>query len=309
MKIVPLDRLDIRQHVALANFSTFGIGGPARYFAEVKSLQHFAACREFAEQKELPMLIIGRGSNCLFDDRGFEGLAIFNDMAKLQWRDLIVEVESGYSMAKLAVQSARFGLRGLEFGCGIPGSVGGAIFMNAGAHGSETCDTLVSVDIIDSRGDVHQWETKRLALGYRHSIFQKDPYFIWRARFALQKDPEALTRCRLWAQQRVRSQPYKLQSAGCAFRNPKGNSAGHLIEMAGLKGMRIGDAQVSPHHANYLINCGKATSKEVQMLIDHVQQTVLQRCGVALQTELRMISPKIQRQASLSGPSPQPPSH
>lgn len=293
MKMVSLDSLNIRHDVALADFSSFGIGGPARYFATVKTPHQFAACRKFAEQKELPTLIIGRGSNCLFDDRGFEGLAIFNDLTKLEWRDLIVEVESGFSMAKLAVQSARSGFKGLEFGCGIPGSVGGAIFMNAGAHGSETRDALVSVDFIDRLGDVHRAETKRLDFGYRHSIFQKESHFIWRARFALHRDSKALARCRLWSQQRVRTQPCKLQSAGCAFRNPEGMSAGHLIERAGLKGSRIGDAQVSPHHANYLINCGKATSKEVLALIDHIRQTVWQRCGVALQTELRIIAHRL----------------
>lgn len=291
MKAKSNDGLVIRQNVPLSNFSNFRIGGPARYFARIKTPSHLAFSRVFAKKEQLPILIIGRGSNCLFDDQGFEGLAILNDMANIEWRATLIEVETGYSMAKLAVKSARMGLSGLEFGCGIPGSVGGAIFMNAGAHGAETRDCLIGVDSIDCNGEIRRFDKGELELGYRQSIFQKTPFFIWRARFLLQKDGDALARCQKWTQQRLQTQPQKSRSAGCAFRNPEGHSAGSLIERAGLKGMRIGDAQVSTHHANYLINCGQATSREVKALMDRVRVEVLQKFNIHLQTELRIMPP------------------
>ncbi|MBX7065604.1 MAG: UDP-N-acetylmuramate dehydrogenase [Parachlamydiales bacterium] len=275
--------LQLQKHRYLSEFSTFGIGGPIAYFVEVSTIEEM----EEAYRIDLPKMVIGKGSNCLFDDRGFDGLAILNKIDFCDWNETQVHVGSGYSFSLLGVQSARKNLSGLEFASGIPATVGGAVFMNAGANGTETCDSLKSVLFFDG---VERKEISRadLQFGYRTSSFQKMNGVILSAVFSLKEQPQARKKQLEIIDYRMKTQPLKDKSAGCVFRNPPGMSAGALIDRCGLKGAQIGGAKISEIHANFIINHQKASSEDVKKLIHLVREKVLEQTGVLLETEIRL---------------------
>lgn len=274
---------------SLSEFSTFNIGGPIRYFAEVKTVEEMRESLLFSKNQKLPFLILGKGSNCLFDDRGYNGLVILNRIDFCNWNELSAHVGAGYSFSYLGVQSARLGLSGLEFACGIPASVGGAVFMNAGASGRETCDALTSVDFMDHEGNVCRYQRAEIAFSYRHSSFQNVIGAILSATFTFTKEVAARNKQLEIIDYRMKTQPLKEKSIGCIFRNPNHVSAGRLIQECGLKGMQKGGAKVSDIHANFIINESGATSNDVISLLKEVQKVVLEKTGVHLQPEVRMI--------------------
>ncbi len=273
----------------LSEFSTFSIGGPIRYFAEVKTAVEMKEGILFAKEQSLPFFILGKGSNCLFSDRGFNGVVLLNRIDFCEWREPYVTVGAGTSFSYLGVQSAKLGLTGLEFAAGIPASVGGAIFMNAGANGKETCETLVSVTFMNEDGKIHEYTKEELDFSYRHSRFQTLIGAIISARFRLTCEPTARKKQLEIIDYRMKTQPLKQKSIGCIFRNPSGASAGRLIQESGLKGLRIGGAKVSEIHANFIVNEKLATSDDVHQLIKEVQEQVLQKTGIQLQPEIRVI--------------------
>jgi UDP-N-acetylmuramate dehydrogenase len=268
----------------LSEFSTFGIGGPIRSFCEVSSVEEMEA----AFRLNLPKMIVGKGSNCLFDDRGFNGLVILNKIDFCNWSETEVTVGSGYSFSLLGVQTARKGLSGLEFASGIPATVGGAVFMNAGANGAETCNSLKSVLYFDGVTK-HEYQRNELDFGYRISPFQKMNGVILSATFSLSPLPEARKSQLQIVEYRMKTQPLKEKSAGCIFRNPPNKSAGALIDLCGLKGLVVGGAKVSEIHANFIVNSLSATAQDVKELIRLVQEKVLEQTGVYLEPEVRMI--------------------
>ena len=273
----------------LSELSTFGIGGIARYFIEVKDVQTIQAVLQFCTNERLPFLVVGKGSNCLFSDTGFDGLVIANKIDFIEEEpDLQIYVGAGTSFSLLGTQTAKKGLSGLEFAAGIPASVGGAIYMNAGAQGQDTQTSLVEVEFVDEQGVLHRLNKSQMQFGYRSSPFQKMKGVIVAARFQLQSKPEARKEQLDLLQYRIHTQPYHEKSAGCVFRNPQGHSAGSLIDKAGLKGVKIGGASVSEMHANFLINKEGATSQDVKRLIALVQHTVKEKYGVELETEIRI---------------------
>lgn len=278
--------LQVQSKRSLSEFSTFGIGGPIRYFVEVSSIEEM----EEAFQLQGPKLVIGKGSNCLFDDRGFDGLVILNKIDFCHWNGNEVTAGSGYSFSLLGVQTARRGLSGLEFASGIPASVGGAIYMNAGATGRETAQTLKSV--LYFNGTKREYQRSELGFGYRSSPFQKMEGVILAATFCLEEQPQARKTQLEIVDYRMKTQPLKEKSAGCIFRNPTGYSAGALIEKCGLKGTSIGGAKVSEIHANFIVNCASASACDVKKLIRLVQEKVFQQTGVYLEPEIRMIDAK-----------------
>lgn len=282
--------LQFQPHKLLKEASTFGIGGPARYFVEVRTVDALAEALKHCCHEKIPYLIIGKGSNCLFDDRGFDGLVILNKIDFMHNpADGVYHVGAGYSFALLGVQTARKGWTGLEFASGIPASVGGAIYMNAGANGFETCVKLTSVDYVDPDGTIHTLPKDQLSFAYRTSCFQKMPGAIAAGTFTLHPSPEARQKQLEIVQYRQKTQPYGDKSAGCVFRNPQCNFAGKLIEEAGLKGHQIGGAKVSDMHANFVVNTGEATSQDVLNLIAHIQHTVHRQTGIELESEVRII--------------------
>lgn len=275
--------MQLQQNRFLSEFSTFGIGGPIRHFVEVFSIEEMEEAFSF----DLPKLVIGKGSNCLFDDRGFEGLVILNKIDFCNWNEREVAVGSGYNFSLLGVQSARKGFSGLEFASGIPATVGGAVFMNAGANGKETCEALKSVLYFD--GSRREYLREELQFSYRKSPFQNMKGVILAATFSLQENREARKTQLDIVNYRMKTQPLKEKSAGCIFRNPAGGSAGALIDRCGLKGIQVGDAKVSEVHANFIINAGAATSQDVLKLIQLVQEKVFEQTGVHLEPEIRIV--------------------
>lgn len=279
----------IQKDKPLHNYSTFGIGGPAKFFASVSSQDQLQEALFFAKKENLPFFILGKGSNILFDDKGYNGLVIHN---QIQWSTIEntqVTASSGYSFSLLGVQTARKGLTGLEFAAGIPGSVGGAVFMNAGANQKETKDMLAWVDYLSIDGTFSRWHRQDLFFTYRTSSFQKMKGVIISASFTLQKDPMSRKSQIEMIQKRKATQPLKEKSAGCVFRNPQNSSAGMLIEKSGLKGDMIGGAQISSHHANFVINKGNATAKDVLDLVRYAQEAVKKKMGIALEKEIRYL--------------------
>lgn len=277
----------------LAEFSTFGIGGPIRFFAEVKTYEEMKSGFSYASANRLPVLVVGKGSNCLFDDKGFNGVVLLNKIDFCNWKEnASVHVGSGYSFSLLGSQSAKRGMSGLEFASGIPATVGGAIFMNAGANGRETCQSLQSVTYLEADGQIIEYNRKDLNFGYRLSPFQTMKGAIIAATFVLTgADINPREKQLQIIEYRKKTQPLKDKSIGCIFRNPAPNlSAGFLIEKCGLKGFTLGNAKVSEIHANFIVNIGSATSRDVQALISHIQNRVYEQTGVHLEPEVCRIS-------------------
>lgn len=286
--------IQLKEGELLSNHTTFRIGGAAKYFAVPKNEEEIMEAVDFAIVKDLPYYILGKGSNVLFADEGYPGviIEIGAGMEKVERTgDTGIRAQAGVSLSALAAFAAREGLSGLEFAGGIPGTLGGAVTMNAGAYGGEMKDVIVSAKVMDEEGAVQELSCEELQLGYRTSIVQKKQLIVLEAEFSLQPgETEAIqsTMKELNAKRREK-QPLEYPSAGSTFKRPEGYFAGKLIEDAGLRGYRVGDAQVSEKHCGFVVNRGKATCVEVLQLIGDVQKTVKEQFGVQLEPEVRII--------------------
>ena len=243
----------------------------------------------YCHTQSIPFHIVGKGSNSLFDDAGFDGLIIHNKIHFCEIEDGLVSVGAGYSFSLLGSQTARKGLTGLEFASGIPASVGGAIFMNAGASGREVKDSLLRVEFVTEKADIEVFETKAILFRYRWSLFQERKGAIVSAQFQLEKGADSRKNQLKIIEHRNKTQPLKEMSCGCVFRNPEGQSAGALIEQCGLKGRSVRGAHVSNVHANFIVNKGGATASDVLQLAEEIKKCVKERTGIELELELRMI--------------------
>jgi UDP-N-acetylmuramate dehydrogenase len=282
--------LQFEENRPLRELCTLGIGGPARYCIEVNTIEQMRLAMEYCQAHSLPYLVLGKGSNCLFDDEGFHGMVIVNKIDFLETPSSgLFHAGAGYSFSLLGTQTARQGFSGLEFASGIPGTVGGAVFMNAGANGMETCDTLISVDFMNSEGALSLLPKEQLRFAYRLSPFQQMKGAIIGASFQLVPSTIARAKQLELHSYRKRTQPYQDKSAGCIFRNPSCGQAGALIDQCGLKGTSVGGAKVSEIHANFLINSGNATCKEFCELIKQVKARVKEKTGIELEPEVRYI--------------------
>ena len=280
----------------LARFTTMRVGGPADLFATVHNLFELRSLVRFARARAIPHVVLGRGSDIVISDRGVRGLVIQDraEGSKLDGDRYVAD--AGVPMARAATETQKAGLTGLEFGLAIPGSVGGAVWANAGAHESDVAGVLVSARVLDGAGQESIVAAADLGLGYRESRFKHVPAdgpadLILDATFQLSPaDPdvikERLDDIRRWRQAH---QPLGLPSAGSVFRNPPGDSAGRLIETAGLKGHRIGGAVVSEKHANFIVNDQKGLAADVRRLADHVRAVVADRHGVELALEVAFL--------------------
>jgi UDP-N-acetylmuramate dehydrogenase len=288
-KNVPRLPLPCEQDKPLSAYSTLGIGGPARYFSEVATVEEMQTWISYCVQERLRYIVIGKGSNCLFADQGFDGLVLLNKIGFCHFDGSVVHVGAGYSFSLLGVQTARQKWSGLEFASGIPGSVGGAIYMNAGANGMETKDVLLEVVFLDEKGARHVAHRDQIRFGYRLSSFQERACAILSGKFLLQPSQEARKKQLEIVDYRIATQPYGELSAGCFFSNPPGHSAGALIDRSGLKGASVGGAEVSCLHANFILNKSGATAKDILTLAKHVQKSVADKTGIALEMEVRYI--------------------
>jgi UDP-N-acetylmuramate dehydrogenase len=280
----------------LARFTTMRVGGPADLFATVHNAFELRALVRFARARELPHLVLGRGSNVVISDRGIRGLVIQDRAEGSRVDGDHYTAEAGVPMARAATETQRAGLSGLEFGLAIPGSVGGAVWANAGAHESDVAAILESAKVLGSDGTEAVVPADELGLAYRDTRLKHPPVdrpaeLVVEATFRLTPaDPDTikgrLDDIRRWRQAH---QPLGLPSAGSVFRNPTGDSAGRLIDAAGLKGTRIGGAVVSEKHANFIVNDQKGTAQDVRRLGDHVRDAVAAAHGVELVYEIAFL--------------------
>lgn len=273
----------------LKDLTTFGIGGPAKYLIEVQSIPQLQEVITYCREKNLRYLILGKGSNVLFQDQGYDGVVIVNKIHFCEQQEGIFYVGAGYSFSLLGSQTARKGWAGLEFASGIPGSVGGAVYMNAGANGGETFQYLTEVTYVNEMGKLEVLPKGKLQWGYRTSSFQNLKGAIAAAKFHLITSAEARQRQLKIIDYRTKTQPYGDMSAGCVFRNAPHSSAGALIEQCGLKGYSIGGAEVSPLHANFIVNRNEAKAQDVIDLAAHVKKVVHEKTGHDLEMEIKVI--------------------
>jgi UDP-N-acetylmuramate dehydrogenase len=294
----------IEKNRSLKMLSTLGVGGEASYYLRVNTIEEMRGALQFGHLNQIPFFILGRGSNCLFDDAGFEGLVIHNQIDFFEEEKENLRVGSGLSFSWLGRRCVRNHLSGLEFASGIPGTIGGAIYMNAAAHGQEISSVLREVLFLSENGEEKNFSLSEILFSYRYSSFQQMKGAIVSALFSLTPSLDSVEKERNFLAHRRQTQPLNTKNAGCVFRNPnKEVSAGSLIEKSGLKGFAIGDARVSEKHANFIINEGNATSKDVLALILHVQSTVLEKFGYLLEKEICILPPK-EESNGLSGRSP-----
>lgn len=276
----------------LSRHTSFRIGGPARRMAFPRSTEEAVILSGILQELGVRTILLGNGTNVLFPDGELDAVVLMTtELDKIERIGSELSAEAGVSLARLATFAWREGLAGLEFAHGIPGSLGGGVVMNAGAYGGALADVLSEVTALwpDS---VRTLKTDELKLSYRHSIFTEEPEaIVLRAKLRLQPDDGAAIKARMdeLMEKRKASQPLEFPSAGSTFKRPEGNFAGTLIEQCGLKGTRVGGAEVSRKHAGFLINTGGATCADVLALIETVQKAVRDATGIMLEPEVRII--------------------
>ncbi len=301
--------LEILEHEPLARYAGWRIGGPARFFAHARDQVGFVELVRWANERALPIFVLGGGTNILIGDGGFPGLVIRNRALGIAVEEdsrdeVMVRAESGAPMAGTARRLAGQGIGGLVWAEGLPGTVGGAIYGNAGCYGGDTAGNLLDATLLLPSGEVEEWPQERFEFGYRRSVLKADGHatvsdgrapglagpVVLAARLRLQRDdPAEIVRAMAEIAAARRSKTPSGSSCGSSFKNPPGTSAGRLLDEAGLKGTRVGGAVVSERHANYIVNEGGATAADVLHLLDIMRTRVLQVLGVELELEVQLV--------------------
>ena len=288
-----LPDIELRFAEPMAKHTSFRIGGPAEVMAFPKSAQELSIVLRAASQMQINPAILGAGTNVLAPDEGISGLCIclkdcMDGMEVLP--DNRIRVMAGVTMTRAAVFAASHSLSGMEFAHGIPGTVGGGVYMNAGAYGGEIRDICESVDVMDLHGNLRTLSNEQMHFSYRHSLLEEEGGIVVSAVFHLQpKDGEAIkARMKELQGKRSASQPLDLPSAGSAFKRPVGGYAAALIDQAGLKGFSVGGAAISTKHAGFAVNLGGATAADVKNLLQQVSDIVFDHCGIRLEPEVRI---------------------
>ncbi|TCJ06074.1 UDP-N-acetylmuramate dehydrogenase [Cytobacillus praedii] len=287
----------VKENEPLANHTTMKIGGPADIFIEPSSIENMIKTMELINEYKVNWTAIGRGSNLLVSDLGIEGAVIKlgRGMSKLEINGTEVTAGGGYSLVSLSTQLSRQGLSGLEFASGIPGSVGGAVFMNAGAHGSDISKILTKALILFESGKVEWLSNKELMFSYRTSVLQKErPGVVLEAVFQLQSGDKDIIFSEMQKNKEYRkeTQPWNFPCAGSIFRNPLPHYAGKLVQDAGLKGHSIGGAKISDMHGNFIVNTGTATAQDVLSLISFIKGKIYELYQIEMHTEVEIIGRK-----------------
>lgn len=279
----------------LYKHTTYRVGGPCRLYVKVKDIDSLQKLMNYIKAEEIPYFVIGKGSNLLFSDKEYEGVIIslteyFTTIAINGCR---VKADAGVSVILLANEVCKAGLSGLEFAGGIPASIGGAVYMNAGAYLSEMSNVIVSVTILDEKGEIRTLSKEEMKFSYRHSILQEQPmWIILSCEMQLTSDTVENIRELMdkRKEKRMSTQPWNQPSAGSVFRNPEGKAAWQCIDECGLRGKQIGGAQISPKHSNFIVNTGYASAKDILSLIQLAQKEVKEKLGLELHTEVRLIN-------------------
>lgn len=273
--------------------TSFRTGGPAEVFIKAESTENIISAIDIAKKYNKQYIITGNGSNILVKDGGIEGIVINigNEMSKIKCDGTKIYAQAGAMLSALATAAADEELTGLEFASGIPGTVGGAVFMNAGAYDGEIKDVIEYADVIDSEGNTHRLIKDELELSYRHSVIAEKNMIVVGAMFNLNKGIKKNITDKMadFAKRRRDKQPLNYPSAGSTFKRPEGYFAGKLIEDSGLKGKTVGGAQVSEKHAGFVVNIGNATSGDIITLMEFCIETVYNKFGVKLEPEVRIL--------------------
>ncbi|MDO8558230.1 MAG: UDP-N-acetylmuramate dehydrogenase [bacterium] len=311
--------MELKENILLAPYTNFRVGGPADFFVEAKNTDELKEASQFAKKKNVPVVVLGGGANILISDAGFRGLVIRIVARSLSVKDGLIVADAGCTMGQVVAEAQKAGLTGLEWAVGLPGTVGGAVFGNAGCFGGETKDVVYSVELLDLKNyELRIVDYKELEPGYRHSNLKKMGDIVVSATFKLKKGDAkdiaaSMEQIRQKSTERIKEQPLGAWTAGSTFKgvllteNDKSRitdcgldwksginrtgylSAGWLLEQTGLKGYRVGDALFSSHHANFIINHGKASASDILHLIDTAKLRVMERFGIELKEEIRYI--------------------
>jgi UDP-N-acetylmuramate dehydrogenase len=275
----------------MSRHTSLHIGGPADYFVRVTTERDLVGAIAVAREHELPVLMLGGGTNMLVSDRGVRGVVLQNDWSESSVDGTTIAAASGTPLASVAAVAARNGIVGLEWMATVPGTVGGAVHGNAGAFGTETKDVLVDAELMDLNGATWAVSNVDLEFAYRRSMLQGTPIVVVRARFrgAPGDRATAVRRIKEIANERIAKQPLAQPNTGSIFRNPPGDHAGRLVEAAGLKGATEGGAMVSTKHANFIVNVGDASADDVRKLMRRCQEVVREKFGVELIAEVELV--------------------
>ena len=285
---------NVKLEEPMEKHTTFRIGGPADYFLCPQTAEELKAVIHVCKETETPYFILGNGSNLLVSDKGYRGavIQIWKNMSEVAVEDETkIRAQAGAQLSKIASCALEQSLEGFEFAAGIPGTLGGAVVMNAGAYGGELKDVLVEATVLDTEGNVRTLKNEELELGYRHSIVKEKNYIVLEAVIELKKGSADSIKAVMddLKEKRVSKQPLDRPSAGSTFKRPEGHFAGKLIMDAGLRGFQVGGAQVSEKHCGFVVNAGGATAEDVLNLVKAVQKKVQDEFGILLETEIKFL--------------------
>lgn len=284
---------NVKLQEPMSRHTTFRIGGPADFYLCPHSTKEVQEIVEICKEENLPYFVLGNGSNLLVSDKGYRGVVIqlWKNFSDITVKDCCIQAKAGALLSKVAAEALEAGLTGMEFASGIPGTIGGAAFMNAGAYGGEMKDIIKSVKVLDTQGEVRVLPKEELKMGYRTSIVKEKGYTVLSVELELSKGNREEIRNTMedLKERRTSKQPLEMPSAGSTFKRPEGYFAGKLIMDSGLRGFSVGGAQVSEKHCGFVVNKGGATAMDVLTLIREVQRKVKEQFGVDLETEVRFL--------------------
>lgn len=287
--------IDIRFDEPLKPYTYTKVGGPVDYLAFPRNKFELERLVRFANQENIPWMVLGNSSNIIVRDGGIRGFVImFDKFNTVTVNGYVIEAEAGANLIETTKVAQFHSLTGFEFACGIPGSIGGAVFMNAGAYGGEIAHILLSVKVMTKSGEIKTLDAKDMRFGYRQSLIQETGDIVISAKFALKPGDYTLISQEMARLTHLRElkQPLEFPSCGSVFKRPVGHFAGQLIMEANLKGHRIGGVEVSEKHAGFMVNVADGTAQDYEQLIAHVQAVVKERTGISLETEVRVIGEK-----------------
>ena len=278
---------------SMACHTTFRIGGKADVFVLPASIEELLEVLRLTKRYSIPLTILGNGSNVLVRDGGIRGAVVSfgKPFSHIEREGARIRAGAGATLGTVSLFAASHALSGLEFAVGIPGSLGGAVFMNAGAYDGELSRVISGVAAVTLEGEILRYRAEEMDFGYRHSVFQQNGHIICEIELSLKEGEPAAIQEKMaeFTRRRMEKQPLDKPSAGSTFKRPPGLFAGTLIDEAGLKGFSVGGAQVSPKHAGCVVNTGGATCRDVLRLMDHIRETVLARSGIELEPEVRIV--------------------
>lgn len=282
--------VNIQENYSLRHLISFKTGGEARFFVEIESLEQLIEIKKKAVQQELPFFLLGRGTNVVVSDKGFNGYVahLARSFSDLSIEETILKAKAGTPLSRIARYSVQESLKGIHLLTGVPGTLGGAVYMNAGAYGQEISQTIVEVKSLNEEGQIICRTAAECEFSYRHSIFQENKECIFEVTLQLEEGEQEVLEKEMKAaiQKRIESQPLNYPSAGSVFKKPAEGSAWALIEEAGLKGTSIGGASVSSKHGNFIVNKNNASAQDIYDLSNLVIETVLKKSGVKLEREI-----------------------